>query len=44
MMNRFSNILLAQPADRVRRIGVLMNRTAEDPAGQAGSVAFADKQ
>src|SRR5262245_14488862 len=31
----------AQRADRMRRIGVLMNTTAEDPLGQAGSAAFA---
>jgi putative ABC transport system substrate-binding protein len=31
----------AQKADRMRRIGVLMNTTAEDPLGQAGSAAFA---
>src|SRR5262249_41120800 len=31
----------AQKTDRIRRIGVLMNTTAEDPLGQAGSAAFA---
>jgi putative ABC transport system substrate-binding protein len=30
----------AQKAERMRRIGVLMNTTAEDPLGQAGSAAF----
>ena len=33
--------VLAQRADRVRRIGVLMNTTSDDPAGQAGNAAFA---
>jgi len=31
----------AQQAERMRCIGVLMNTTAEDPLGQAGSAAFA---
>ena len=31
----------AQQSSRVRRIGVLMNTTAEDPLGQAASAAFA---
>jgi putative tryptophan/tyrosine transport system substrate-binding protein len=31
----------AQKAERMRRIGVLMNMNAEDPVGQAGSAAFA---
>jgi putative ABC transport system substrate-binding protein len=30
----------AQQPDRVRRIGVLMNRTTDDPAGQASVAAF----
>src|SRR5271169_3518323 len=30
----------AQAPDRVRRIGVLMNATADDPEGQAGIAAF----
>jgi putative ABC transport system substrate-binding protein len=32
----------AQPSDRVRRIGVFMNLTADDPEGQARLAAFLD--
>jgi putative ABC transport system substrate-binding protein len=31
----------AQQPERMRRIGVLMNTSAEDPSGQAASAAFA---
>ena len=31
----------AQQSERMRRIGVLMNTSAEDPSGQAASAAFA---
>ena len=33
-------IARAQQSDRVRRIGMLMNRAADDPEGQAGVAAF----